>query len=552
MPDGQPPEDPIVRLEQVRKERAARPATSSRAAGGTGKADPNGHAPRPTIRITAGELARVVDEVDDALAAASGNLYSYGNKLVQIVTGEIRTTQGKEKSLRLLLITPHNLLYQISMAATFEKYNGKTDAWVKTDCPRQVAETYIARGQWRMPTLLGIVACPTLRPDGSVLSTPGYDEQTGLFFDPGGVTFPAVPEWPTKAQAEAALEELKAPIAKFKFVNAQSRSVALSAFITAVIRRALDAAPMHGSDAPVAGSGKSLLGDIASVIVTGHRAAVSGADNREELEKKLAASLLGGDAIIMLDNMDTPVGGQLLCQMLTQPKVKPRPFGKLENVEVPSNAMIFCNGNNLVIEGDANRRTLVGRINPEVERPELREFDFHPVQFAVERRPMLACAALIIVRAWIAAREKPKMVKLGSFERWSELVREPLIWLGEADPVLVMDDVRSADPQLQNLRVMMEAWRKAKITTEMSCQGLAEVAQSREPVTHGLVNPHLQAAGLAVARGKSGEIDPARLGYWFRRNKDRVLSFDDGAQRRFVKTDLTTAGLAWWRLDELQ
>jgi hypothetical protein len=71
----------------------------------------------------------------------------------------------------------------------------------------------------------------------------------------------------------------------------------------------------------------------------------------------------------MLDNMDKPVGGQLLCQMLTQTKVKPRPFGKLENVEVPSNAMIFCNRNNLVIEGDANRRALVGRINPEVERP---------------------------------------------------------------------------------------------------------------------------------------------------------------------------------------
>jgi putative DNA primase/helicase len=539
MSDGLQPDDPIVQLQEVRKRRQEPP-----------KVDPNGHASRPTIRITAGELAQVVDEVDGALATHCGNLYSYGNKLVQIVTGEIRTTQGKEKSLRLLLITPHNLLYEISMAATFERYDRKAETWVKADCSRQVAQTYIDRGQWRTPTLLGIVTCPTLRPDGSPLVMPGYDEQTGLFFDPGGVTFPPVPERPTRAQAEAALAELAAPIAKFKFVTAQSRSVALSGFITAVIRRALDTAPMHCFDAPVAGSGKSLLGDIASVIVTGHRAAVIGADNREELDKKLAGTLIAGDAIIMLDNMDTPVGGQLLCQMLTQTKVKPRPFGKLENIEVPSNAMVFCNGNNLVIEGDANRRALVSRINPEVERPELREFDFHPVQLALERRPTLVCAALTIVRAWLAAHEKPKMVKLGSFERWSELVREPLIWLGEADPVIVMDDVRSADPQLQNLRAMMEAWRTA-VTTEVSCQRLVEIAHARDPMTHDLTNPDLHSACLAVARGKGGEPDPTRLGYWLRRNKDRVSACNDGIQRRFAKSDLNTAGLTWWRLEDL-
>jgi hypothetical protein len=143
MSDGLYPDDPIAQLQEVRKQTPA-PA----------KIDTNGHAPRPTIRITVGELAQVVDEVDVALGGHSANLYSYGNKLVQIVTGEIRTTQGKEKSLRLALVTPHNLLYQISMAAKFEKYNPKIEQWINADCPRQVAETYIALGQWRLPTLL--------------------------------------------------------------------------------------------------------------------------------------------------------------------------------------------------------------------------------------------------------------------------------------------------------------------------------------------------------------------------------------------------------------
>jgi hypothetical protein len=46
-----------------------------------------------------------------------------------------------------------------------------------------------------------------------------------------------------------------------------------------------------------------------------------------------------------------------------------------------------------------------------------------------------------------------------------------------------MEDIRSADPQLQNLRAMMEAWRKAGITVGMSCQRLIEIAQSRDAVT---------------------------------------------------------------------
>jgi putative DNA primase/helicase len=542
MPDDQPPISAVLNLAEARTARRR------------GEAPPPPASPddrRPIIRITAGELAGVVDEVEKALLATDSNIYCYGNKLVQIVLGEIRTTQGKEKSLRLAYVTPHGLLYQISMAAQFERHNYRAGEWMKVDCPKQIAETYIARPAWKVPTLLGIVTCPTLRPDCSVLDQPGYDEKTGLFFHPNGAEFPSIPDNPTKAQAEAALTELKAPIEKFQFVNNASRSVALSGFITAVIRRALPAAPMHGADAPVAGSGKSYLGDIASVIATGHRAAVIGDKDPVELDKKLASCLLGGDAIIMLDNMDTPVGGQFLCQILTQAKVKPRPFGKLEAPEIPCTVMIFCNGNNLIISGDVTRRALVGRIDPQVERPELREFDFDPVEMAIERRPALVCAALTVVRAWLASGEKPPKVRLGSFERWSELVREPLMWLGEDDPVAVMDEIRKTDPELQNLRAMMEAWIKAGITTENSCQSIIAAAQIRESMSQNLTNPDLHAACIAVARGKPGEIDPTRLGHWFRRNKDRVAALNDGSQARFAKSSLTTSGLTWWRLNQL-
>src|SRR5207248_9220659 len=86
--------------------------------------------------------------------------------------------------------------------------------------------------------------------------------------------------------------------------------------------------------------------------------------------------------------------------------------------------------------GDMSRRTLLLRLDPRCERPELREFETpDPRDVALRDRPSLVVAALTIIRAFVNAgcpRERPP---LGSFDDWSKLVRDPLLWLGCADPV---------------------------------------------------------------------------------------------------------------------
>ena len=64
-------------------------------------------------------------------------------------------------------------------------------------------------GQIRLPVISGLIHTPTLRSDGSILQTPGFDERTGLFFDPRGVKFLPVLEAPTKEQAKEALARIK-------------------------------------------------------------------------------------------------------------------------------------------------------------------------------------------------------------------------------------------------------------------------------------------------------------------------------------------------------
>ena len=143
---------------------------------------------------------------------------------------------------------------------------------------------------------------------------------------------------------------------------------------------------------------------MASVIATGLEAPVTSAGSTdEELEKRLVASLLAGVSIVTLDTCSRAIGGDLLCQMLTQPTVRLRPLGKSEAVTCPAGAFVAATGNNFVAAGDMERRTIVCKLDPKCETPETRIFDFEPVALAKERRPGLVVAALTVLRAYHVA-----------------------------------------------------------------------------------------------------------------------------------------------------
>lgn len=69
-----------------------------------------------------------------------------------------------------------------------------------------------------------------------------------------------------------------------------------------------------------------------------------------------------------IDNCEEPLGGELLCQAMTQTSLKVRILGKSMNAEVPSYAMMFATGNNLTLEGDMTRRPIRATLDAGVER----------------------------------------------------------------------------------------------------------------------------------------------------------------------------------------
>lgn len=515
----------------------------------------------PRIRIDPGNLPKALDETEtaviDSWKGTIDDLYVYGARLVQVSWSKVRVSGNRtELSLQHQAVTPHNLLERFAKAAEYERWAKGAKKYVICDPPSELAHTYLSRSNWEMPTLLGVVTAPTLRADGAVIETPGYDASSGLIYDPIGVSFPPVPLSPTKEEALRALSVLSKPISLYKFPTPADRSVALSGILTALVRSAVPNVPLHAIDAPTAGSGKSNLVDVASVLATGHAAAVtSTGGNPQEFYKRLSALVLAGEQIVAIDNVSETLESDLLCQLLTQSMVNVRIFGKLDNVVVPSTATFFVTGNNLTMAGDLTRRALTCRIDTETEQPELQTYPFHPVELARQHRARYVVAALTVIRAYLASGETVGASAIGSYQEWSRLVREPLIWLGQPDPVDVIARARRGDPRLQRLVDVVSSWanilglENSFFTRDLIAKASEEQDLFGEHATRREYKyPFFRDALLAAAPSQNGQINPDRLGWWLRRSRARPVKIEylsDRVTVRIVQDENTGQGVKW-------
>ena len=399
------------------------------------------------------------------------------------------------------------------------------------------------------PGALGNYQRPTLRPDGSVLDQPGYDVSTGLLLVETEVFYPPIPTAPTQLEALLALGVLERLLGGFPFVDKSSKAVALSCILSACIRRSLPTAPLHGFTAPAPGSGKSFLVDIVCLIASGREAAVMAQGRTaEELEKRLGAMLLAGDPVIAIDNCDASLGGDFLCAIITQQTTRIRILGRSEAPELPSNSLITATGNNLQLEGDMARRALLCQLDPREERPELREFSFNPATWVKEDRGKYVAAVLTVLRAYRHAGCPNKPTPLASFEDWSNWVRGALIWLGQADPVETMEEVRDLDPKRNKMVAIVTQWGLVVGADEVTVSRLIDVACAKQCVEPRqgtsqdgaeFLHSEFREALLTVA-GVQGAINSARLGNWLRGNKDRLV-----AGHRITRAG-STSGVQRW------
>lgn len=480
----------------------------------------------PAIKVVEGEIARAVDETEAAVLAAERPVFVRAGMLVEPIWSEYPASDNRKT--KVTVFQPWSaagMSYMINKhVATFEKYNKKS-GWVKKNPPREVVATLLSLGHWKFPQVAGIINAPTLRPDGSILDQLGYDAATRLWAQwDESLTLPAIAEHPTRKQAETALALYKDLLKEFPFVGELDLAVALAAIMTACLRGAFDLAPLFLMLAHVAGSGKSYLVDLVSIIVRGRLCPViTATKNEEEMEKRLGALLLESAPSISLDNLSEDLGSDLLCQICSQRIVKVRILGKSETPDCEWRGMLFATGNNVRLVGDMTRRGLICNLDAKTERPELRTFGGDPIKKVLEDRGAYIAAAMTIARA--AVGKDVVCTSIAGFEEWSAMVRKPLLWLGTADPVKSMDQAREDDPRLSAVRELIECWRQELVVGigYTAAEIIAKAEEYRQGSLDGWVRPKLHALLLMHCGTTRGDILAPSLGKWLVQSHGRVV-----------------------------
>jgi hypothetical protein len=487
----------------------------------------------PTIRLVNGQLPRAVEETERALLSAGTPIFSRAGTLVYPVAETMTAADGRKTIMaRLSAFSADSFLEPLAEAGIFQRYSLRQNRWVDIDPPLQLVRMVLSRDRcWAFPRVGGIITTPTLRCDGSLLSTPGYDPRSELYLLPC-LQLPPIPERLTRAQAEKALTTIKDLFSEFSFKRKElDCSVAISALLTAQLRGALPTAPVYLVCADTPGTGKSYLVDVIATIANGRLCPViTASKNAEETEKRLGSVLLNGVPIVSLDNCTHDLGGELLCQLTERPIVKIRILGRSEMPDCECHTALFATGNNITFKGDMVRRGLVCNLEALDERPELRAFQRDALELAAANRGAYVAAVLTIVRAYFAAGTPRVCGPLGSYSAWSRMVRSPLVWLGEPDPVGSMDDIREQDWDLANIREFIELWLayELELDTDYTTAEIVEIAC--RPLAPNDYNPQLFKQlflRVAAAKGAPDTVSADRLGWWLRKMSGRVVSLVD-------------------------
>ena len=457
--DERPPKDHDEWLRWAGEKHARHEAEKTKAkANGN---DPNPSSPAlPVITVEGGKRHEAADQGLAALVCADVAFYQRDRKIQRVALVKAKNTSGDIMEVPGIVSVDSAMMgRELGRSALWRRWDMKQKKHVRINPPTDVVSQILGMvGEWPFDPLNGIIQCPTLRRDGSLLNTPGYDEATGLVLV-GGVTVPKILKRPTRDEALKQLNLLRQLLIEFPFVDEASKTVALSMMITPIVRAAMTVAPLHLITKPSPGTGGSYLADCASMIATGERCAVECmAPKYEETEKRLIGSALSGLPIIALDNTRGEIAGDFFCQITERPLMSLRALSKSDKHRVPNSFTMFANGNNATVAEDMVRRTIKAGLDANLEHPEKRKFNGNPLDTIRRNRGDYIAAALTIPLAYAAATDRPAPPPpLPSFEEWSQIVRDPLIWLGCADPVKTQDKLRSGDPKKAELAAVFEA-----------------------------------------------------------------------------------------------
>ena len=519
--------------------------------------------PRPEAlpEITVGvDLERMTDAAIAALAKDT-RVYQRGGALVGVVTVQNGPTKRPEKIRRsdgaavIRALSAPTVRERMAASARWIKYDGRKRDHVQVLPPEAVVGTVCARGEWGgVRPLVSVATSPSLKPDGTVLQSPGYDADTATLYWPSD-SYAAVADRPTLDDAHGALGAIREIVCDFPFAKPEHESAWIAGLLTMFARPAIDGpCPLFAVDATTRGTGKSRLVDAAVRLCTGLDAPrTSLPDDDDEMRKRISALMLEGDAAVCLDNITRAIALPALDTVLTATTWKDRVLGTTATFSAPARAVWWATGNNLVLGGDLGRRTLHVRLESPLENPEERADFRHPelLRWVSENRTRLVASALTVLRAYMVAGAPYQGSLWGSFEEWSRLIPGALVWAGAADPLASRASAEPAmDEEKRALTLLIAGLsRLTSAAGPLTARAILDALYPERDVRDGPAPPDgyedLRDTIEQETRCLPGRRPEARrLGKWLQRVRGRVVN-----GRRVVRVEETSSHQAAWRVE---
>lgn len=378
------------------------------------------------------------DVVGDSLAALRA---SNDPPVLFVRSGELVFVEIDERERPgIKAVEKAHLRGRLDRAANYIRRGAEADIAVPP--PLEVVEDLMALPsvQWGVPPLEFVVEVPTLRPDGTVLGTPGYDPISRMLYAPAAdFHMEPIPDVIDSVELEFAVDMLHDAICDFPFADTEpgssteyadgnpNRANMIGLLLTPIVRPAIKGVvPLALIDAPQAGTGKSLLADLFATVTTGRPAAMMPFPrNEEEMAKSIGSTLLDGKSLVCFDNVEGILQSPTLALVLTAKDYQARILGVSENMIAPNRATWLATGNNIRPAGDMVRRCYHIRLDAKKSRPYQGRKFRHPniLDWASEMRPRLLRSLLVISRAWYQRPNRPQVEDAwGSFEDWHRTI----------------------------------------------------------------------------------------------------------------------------------
>ena len=335
----------------------------------------------------------------------------------------LRVKEGRDGVVNVAVVAENHDVASLLEAAVGGPQKGRS-SWP----PGWLATALRSEPDPALPTVVAASHIPTLRPDGTLATTPGFDVASGAYYAPRGPAV-AVPDVPTKADVDAAARLLCGFLDEIGFERDRDRVAAVAVIVEAVLRPVLKMPrPIFVVEPTVRGDHKELLPALLGVIVDGAHREFEWTRTEAEVARSIAEATRAGAGYRWWQFHNGRAGHEALVAAASETVHRPSIVVSLKSGAAPHETLVPWSVPIRLDWARSNSGTRTGKRG------------LHRDQ-AVKYRFAFIRAAAILVRHWaiVGRRELPSLPVEGPLRPWAATVGGVLAAAGipGADRLLV-------------------------------------------------------------------------------------------------------------------